>query len=78
MQLITWFVKVTKTDLQKLIFKQLLYKLTIDCTIQFNQSFYKKIDGCVMGGPLSIILAIIHTHGKNWEWSSKTNKPCIL
>ena len=26
-------------------------------TIQFNQSFYKQIDGCAIGDPLSVILA---------------------
>ena len=45
---------------KKFIFKQLLYKLTTDCTIQFNQRFYKQIDGCAMGGLLSVILADIH------------------
>ena len=29
-------------------------------SIQFNQCFYKQIDGCKMGGPLSVILADIH------------------
>ena len=38
----------------------MLYKLTTDCTIQFNQRFCKQIDGCAMGGPLSVILADIH------------------
>ena len=28
--------------------------------IQFNQRSYKQIDGCAMGGPLSVILADIH------------------
>ena len=52
--------KLLKPICKKLIFKRLLYKFTTDCTIQFNQSFYKQIDGCAMGGPLSIILADIH------------------
>ena len=52
--------KLMKPICKKLIFKRLLYKLTTDCTIQFNQSFYKQIDGCAMGGPLSVILADIH------------------
>ena len=45
---------------KKLIFKRLLYKLTTDCTVEFNQRFYKQIDGCTMGDPLSVILADIH------------------
>ena len=52
--------KLLKPICKKLIFKRLLYKLTTDCTIQFNQSFYKQIDGCAMGSPLSVILADIH------------------
>ena len=28
--------------------------------MKFNQSFYKQMDGCAMGGPLSVILADIH------------------
>ena len=43
-----------------LILKRLLYKLTTDCTFQFNQLFYKQIYGCAMSGPLSVILADIH------------------
>ena len=42
------------------MFKGLLYKLTTDFAIQFNQRFYKQIDGCAMGGPLSVVLADIH------------------
>ena len=42
------------------MFKQLLYKLTTDYTMQFNQSFYEQIDRCAMGSPLSVILADIH------------------
>ena len=53
-------LKLMKPISKKLIFKRLLYKLTTDCMIQFNQSFYKQIDGCTMGGPLSVILADIH------------------
>ena len=45
---------------KKLMFKGLLYKLTKDFAIQFNQRFYKQIDGCAMGGPLSVVLADIH------------------
>ena len=52
--------KLLKPICKKLIRKPLLYKLTTDGTIQFNQSFYKQIDGCAMGGPLSVILADIH------------------
>ena len=52
--------KFLKPICKELIFKRLLYKLTTDCTIQFNQHFYKQIDGCAMGGPLSVILTDIH------------------
>ena len=38
-----------------------LIKIVLLCngTIQFNQSFYKQIDGCAIGDPLSVILADI-------------------
>ena len=52
--------KFLKPICKKLIFKRLLYKLTTDCTVEFNQRFYKQIDGCTMGDPLSVILADIH------------------
>ena len=51
--------KLLKPISKKLIFKRLLYKLTTDCTIQFNESFYKQIDDC-NGWSLSVILADIH------------------
>ena len=38
----------------------MLYKLTTDSTIQFNQCLYKQIHGCAMGGPLSVILVDMH------------------
>ena len=44
----------------KLIFKPLLYKLTAECTFQFNKKFFKQIDGCLMGGPLSVTLSDIN------------------
>ena len=52
--------KFLKRICKKLIFKRLLYKLTTDFTIQFNQPFYKQRDGCAMGGPLTVILVGIH------------------
>ena len=41
-------------------FKRLLYKLTTECTSQFNTKFFKQIAGCSMGGPLSVTLSDIH------------------
>ena len=31
----------------------MLLKLATECTYTFNHRFYKKIDGCTVGGPLS-------------------------
>ena len=59
----------------KLIFKRLLYKLTTDCTIQFNQRFYKQIDGCAMGAPLSVTLADIHMVRTENELVKPMNPP---
>ena len=44
----------------KLMFKRLLYKLTTECTFQLNTKFFKQIDDCSMGGPLSVTLSNIH------------------
>ena len=43
----------------KLIMKRLLLKLTTENTFILNSKFYKQIDGCSMGGPLSVILSDI-------------------
>ena len=38
----------------KLIFKRLLIKLTTECPFQFNHQLLKQVEGCTMGGPLSV------------------------
>lgn len=43
----------------KLIFKRLLLKLTTESTFIFNGKFYRQIDGCTMGGPLSVVFSDI-------------------
>lgn len=43
----------------KLIFKRLLIKLTMESTFLFNSKFYNQIDGCTMGGPLSVTFSDI-------------------
>ena len=68
-------VKLLKPICKKLKFKRLLYKLTTDCTIQFNQRFYKQIDGCAMGGPLSVILLDIHMVKTENEVARPRNPP---
>ena len=67
--------KLLKPICKKLIFRRLLYKLTIDCTLQLNQPFYKQIDGCAMGGPLSVILADIHMVRTENEVVKPMNSP---
>ena len=67
--------KLLKPICKKLIFKQLLYKLTTDCMIQFNQSFYKQIDGCSVSGALSVILADIHMVRTEIEVLKSMNPP---
>ena len=44
----------------KTIFRRLMYKLTTECTFQINQNLFKQVEGCGMGGPLSVTLADIH------------------
>ncbi|XP_066920538.1 uncharacterized protein [Clytia hemisphaerica] len=45
---------------KRFIVERLLLKLTTESTFIFNSKFYKQIDGCTMGGPLSVILADIY------------------
>ena len=41
----------------KLVFRRLLERITMDCTFQLCFKFYKQVDGCAMGGPLSVFLS---------------------
>ena len=51
--------KKLKPISSKLIFKRLLLKLAIEVTFTINNSFYKQIDVCAMGGPLSVTFSDI-------------------
>ena len=44
----------------KFIFKRLLLILTTECSFQFNHQILKEVEGCTMGGPLSVNHAEIH------------------
>ena len=44
----------------KLIFRRLLIKLATECTFKFNNRFLKQVDGCTMGGPLSVTFSDIY------------------
>ena len=44
----------------KLIFTRLLIKLATECTFKFNNRFLKQVDGCTMGGPLSVTFSDIY------------------
>ena len=44
----------------KLIFRRLLIKLATKCTFKFNSRFVKQVDGCTMGGPLSVPFSDIY------------------
>ena len=43
----------------KLIFRRLLIKLATECTFKLNSRFLKQVDGCTMGGPLSVTFSDI-------------------
>ena len=45
---------------KKSIFKKLLIKLTKECTFSVNNGLIKQIDGCHMGGPISVVFADIY------------------
>ena len=44
----------------KLVFRRLLEKITKDCTFQLCFKFYKQVDCCEFGGPLSVTLSDIY------------------
>ena len=44
----------------KLVFRRLLEKITKDCTFQLCFKLYKQLDGCAVGGPLSLTLSNIY------------------
>ena len=44
----------------KLIMNRLLLKLTTRSIFMLKSNFYKQIDGCTMGGPLSVIFSDIY------------------
>ena len=44
----------------KLIFRRLLIKLATVCTFKFNSKYFKQVDGCIMGGPLSVTFSDIY------------------
>ena len=43
----------------KLIFRRLLINLAAECTFKYNR-FVKLVDGCTMGGPLSVTFSDIY------------------
>ena len=43
----------------RLVFKRLLTKLSTESLFIFNEKFFQQIDGCTMGGPLSVVFANI-------------------
>ena len=44
----------------KEIFRRLLMKLATECTFKFNSRFFKQMDACTMGGPLSFTFSDIY------------------
>ena len=51
--------KLIKPICSKTIFKRLLDKLSKECTFSANNKLIKQIDGCPMGGPISVVFANI-------------------
>ena len=56
--------KLTPTC-SKLIFRGLSIKFATECTFKYNSRLFKKVDGCNMGGPLSVTFSDI---GQNGKW----------
>ena len=57
----------------ELIIKRLLLKLTTENTFMLNSNFYKQIDGCKMGGLLSVIFSDIYMTKAEEEVVKPTN-----
>ena len=57
----------------KLIMKRSLLKLATENTFMLNSNFYKQIDGCTMGGPLSVIFSDIYMTKTEEEVLKPTN-----
>ena len=51
----------------------LLLKLTTENTVMFNSNFYKQIDYCTTGGPLSVIFSDIYMTKTEQEVAKLTN-----
>ena len=45
---------------KKSIYKKLLIKLTKECTFSVNNRLIKQINGCFMGGPISVVFSDIY------------------
>ena len=56
---INYIIKLTPIC-SKMIFRRLLIKLATDGTFKFNNRFLKQVDGCTMGGPLSVTFSDIY------------------
>ena len=52
--------KELKPFCKKSIFEKLLNKLTTECVFSGNNRLIKQIDGCPMGGPISVVLSDIY------------------
>ena len=52
--------KIIEPMCRKPIYKKLLIKLTKECTFSVNNRLIKKINGCFMGGPISVVFADIY------------------
>ena len=49
------FSNVRKKVFKKSIFRKLLYKLSLQSVFSINNQLIKQIDGCPMGGPISVV-----------------------
>ena len=52
--------KVIEPMCKNSVFRKLLIKLTKECTFLVNNRLNKQIDGCPMGGPMSVVFTDIY------------------
>ena len=55
-----YFQKEIEPLCKKFIFKKLLLKLTKGCVFPANRKLLKQVDGCAMGGPISVVFSDIY------------------
>ena len=63
---------------KKSIFKKLLFKLTKGCAFSVTGKLLKQVDGCPIGGPISVVFSDIFICNIEFDLVVPANKPVYL